>query len=684
MADPEFLQGLEGLNDAYKAIMAGVPQSLTDAGDDFDALYLALDDIPDKIEKERTSLVYDGGPWKGEAAQAFSKYVAAVETDMHSSAGQLKDYKTELKNAADALKAAQDAIGPYLTDANNAVKGDLKNEAIPDYAGWNKGGQDILTDLTNEYIRVTGALIEITVPKMLGGEGDKKNNDDGGKDDGNNDDGGKDDGGKDDGDKHTDGGGGAGGGKDGGPDNAGGDKQPEGDTGGADAPKQDETGTEAGAPDGGPGTGSSPPDGGGNGPGTSTIPASHLKSGTPADSPALDKRGPGSSPTDGKPVDGAAPHGTPAATPYGPGGSPHGGASPNPKDNRILPGTPIVSKDGLTGVDVDHDGKPDIGLDGKPLPGSKQVTYHGVTGLDVDGDCKPDIGPDGEVLKWARIAKGVDGTLGIDINGDCKPDIAISGQVLPDAKHITSYHGIRGLDINHDGKPDIAMDGKPTPWAPLTTYDGLKGVDVNGDCKPDIGMNGEILKWAPKATSLDGILGIDVDGDGKPDIALMDTQVDLKRGADAISSPRIPERVDSRAGVDPATASGTPYSPASSYSPASPYSPASSYYQTGSASDPSTTLTGGAPAGTAVANPYAASLGYGAGSGSEHPGGPPGAAATPYFAGSAGMGGMGGMAGMAGVSGRAAGPLGQPNLVEDGQAWEDTGEAAAGLGRPAK
>jgi hypothetical protein len=167
------------------------------------------------------------------------------------------------------------------------------------------------------------------------------------------------------------------------------------------------------------------------------------------------------------------------------------------------------------------------------------ITKDGVTGVDVNHDGKPDIGPHGEILKDAPIVQGPDGSLGIDVNGDGKPDIGISGQVLPDAPIVT-HHGVTGIDVNGDCKPDIGMDGKPLPGAHTVTKDGVTGVDVNPDGKPDIAMDGTILKDAPLATSPDGIKGIDVNGDGKPDIALSGGQAVPQQGTSAIYSPQLP------------------------------------------------------------------------------------------------------------------------------------------------
>jgi hypothetical protein len=82
---------------------------------------------------------------------------------------------------------------------------------------------------------------------------------------------------------------------------------------------------------------------------------------------------------------------------------------------RVLPGAPIVTADGQSGVDVNEDGRPDIGLDGSILPGAPVVNG----GVDVDGDGRPDIGLNGSILPGAPVVDG-----GVDVNGDGVPDLA--------------------------------------------------------------------------------------------------------------------------------------------------------------------------------------------------------------------------------------------------------------------
>ena len=187
----------------------------------------------------------------------------------------------------------------------------------------------------------------------------------------------------------------------------------------------------------------------------------------------------------------------------------------------VSPNAPLVQgKDGIWGIDVDGDGTPEIGLDGTPLPTAHLVESGGVWGVDVNGDGVPDVGLNGEILNYDALVAGKDGTFGLDVDGDGTPDLVLDGQVLPGAP-IVEFHGVRGLDIDGDGIPDIGMDGKPLPGATVVTgADGVKGVDVDGDGTPDIGMDGQILKNAPAVTAANGVRGIDVNGDGQPDIAL--------------------------------------------------------------------------------------------------------------------------------------------------------------------
>ena len=103
-------------------------------------------------------------------------------------------------------------------------------------------------------------------------------------------------------------------------------------------------------------------------------------------------------------------------------------------------------------------------------------------GVDVNHDGKPDIGMDGRVLKDAPIATTRDGIKGVDVDGDGKPDIALrGGQHVPLSARLRATPDMRLPDM-----PDVVAPPPPSnqPAVPVNSAvapaSNMLGVPVNG------------------------------------------------------------------------------------------------------------------------------------------------------------------------------------------------------------
>jgi uncharacterized protein YukE len=416
------------------------------------------------------SSVSGGDFWQGPAADTFVRVV-----------NELRAFVAQVHEAGGSYDPLLRTAGNALTAANELLQNAASTTKVTDFAG-------AVNQAAGPYITIMKAMPAIpTTPKSTAGGGGKKEEDE--KEDE-----------KDPTGPEEDAGGG-------GPEEEAGGGGPEEDAGGG--PEEDAGGMEPESDEAG---GMEPESGGAGGP-------------DPLGDSSTEDPGLGTDASAEDSGDGE-PGGTGSGTP--------GKEAPTDAD-RALDGAPVVvGPDGTKGIDVDGDGRPDLGIDGTPLRGpdgellhpDKLVTYAGVQGIDVNGDHRPDIGVDGEILPWAPIVEGPDGTIGIDVDEDGLPDIAISGQILPDAPIVTTADGVRGIDVNGDGVPELGMDRRPLAGAATVTVDGVTGVDVNNDGRPDIGMDGSVLPHAPLVTGANGIVGVDVGvdatgaGDGKPDIAV--------------------------------------------------------------------------------------------------------------------------------------------------------------------
>ncbi|MGW1060569.1 WXG100 family type VII secretion target [Micromonospora rubida] len=473
----------------------------TDIGNTYRALGTLLEDIPAEVGK------VVGTAWAGPASEVFTKSLSRVYPVIEELRTALANYEQELTNGGAALAAAKSVLAEqvehdvWIQSTIASFKGTADYDAVRQalQAPFDASVRQTLLNLANEYRRVTAALKpipEAVLKEPGGGSGPGDEDEDEGS-----------------------GGGGSGSDDD------------DADAGGGGSQEEEEEEEESGG--GGSGSGGGDNGSGGGGSGSGGGDEGLGGGGSGGGDEGLGGGGSGS---------GGGDEGTGGGDPgSGGGGSPAGSGGPLGDQNRALPDAPRAKdKNGVTGIDVDGDGVPDLGLDGKPLPDAKLVELDGRSGVDVDGDGRPDIGIDGEILPSAPIVQGPDGTIGIDVDGDGRPDVGISGQVLPDAP-IVVVDGVRGVDVDGDGVPDLGMDRRPLPNATLVTVDGITGVDVNGDGKPDIGMKGEILTFAPMVSTPDGITGVDVNGDGKPDIAALGgLSVTPRRGADAIPLPELP------------------------------------------------------------------------------------------------------------------------------------------------
>jgi DNA-binding protein YbaB len=467
--------------DVQKKLDTGQPATLTEAGKAFDTAYKAVDKLTWDWAGAIKKVAGVKDSWTGPAAAGFKSYSNLVANDIWYANKAIDKYKKELDNAESALTKAKKAFGDWI--ASDEIKKYVKDYGEAGQKQVDASAQKYLADLGKEYIRVAGALKPLTFPAGLQGLGDGSGSNDDDNDEkkdqstqndkdtdddkpgGSSGHGGKSDDdkkGKNSGGKNSGGSGSGKHDKDNKNKNKDKDKNEDKEDKHKNGDKDDDDDKGHKNHKGGSGSGNGPSgSGSGSGPSGSGDSAGDGSSGG-------DKHGEdGSDGGDGDGGDGKHPDKRPA----------NGELTDS---YRLLPGAEIITKDGLEGIDVDGDSKPDIGLDGKPLPGAEMVEYKGLTGVDVDGDCKPDIGPDGEILKYAPIVQGPDGTIGIDINRDGIPEIGISGQVLPDAP-IEEKDGLRGIDVNNDGRPDIGMDRKPLPHAPIEHWHGFKGVDARRD-----------------------------------------------------------------------------------------------------------------------------------------------------------------------------------------------------------
>jgi len=143
-------------------------------------------------------------------------------------------------------------------------------------------------------------------------------------------------------------------------------------------------------------------------------------------------------------------------------------------------GTVVTKPDGTKGLDLDGDGRADVGLDGRPA--------------------------DGSTAGGMRLVTGPDGTVGYDITGNDVPDLALDlhplrgGDLPAGSALITGADGSKAIDINGDGIADVTIDGRaipgtaaPTGGRLATGPDGSTGFDLTGDGIPDIGFDGSSL-----------------------------------------------------------------------------------------------------------------------------------------------------------------------------------------------
>jgi uncharacterized protein YukE len=98
------------------AILAGVPQTLHDAGTAFDDTRLNLDDVAGKSKNDTDDLTGPGGSWQGPASVTFTGVMNELIDNVKSHVVSLKPYKKALDDAGDALADAQ-------TDVRNAMTG---------------------------------------------------------------------------------------------------------------------------------------------------------------------------------------------------------------------------------------------------------------------------------------------------------------------------------------------------------------------------------------------------------------------------------------------------------------------------------------------------------------------------------------------------------------------------------
>ncbi|MBB4956943.1 hypothetical protein [Micromonospora polyrhachis] len=481
------------LNRVQAAIDQGAEAPFTEGGDHFAKLYSALEKASagfvDELKKVPTY-------WTGPAAEAFAPVLREVAAFIVAVREPMKGYPDALDDAKKAWQDAKRDIDQLKLNRDRYVEAEILANRTPNTANFDRSAQQILETLGGRYETAIASLKLIpTSPDKVQSTGTSSNGGSGGSD------------GDGDGDKN------------------GNEDDEEGNGTEDEEDKEDEEGKGAGEEEEKKGEGGGSGDGGGGSP---------SGGGTEGD--------PGGG-EGGDPGEGSAGEGSEGSGGSGSGPGPGTGVPGRLSDtNRALPNAPRTKdrNGNVTGIDVDGDGVPDLGLDGKPLPDATLVELGGVKGVDVDGDGRPDIGVDGEILAHAPIVQGPDGTIGIDVDGDGEPDVGISGQILPDAPIVTR-DGIRGVDVDGDGVPDLGMDRKPLPDAKIVEVDGVKGVDVDGDGKPDIGMQGEILDFAPMVSTPDGLTGVDVNGDGKPDIAVLGgISVPVERGIQALGSPNLP------------------------------------------------------------------------------------------------------------------------------------------------
>ncbi|MGW0434742.1 hypothetical protein ACWDV4_19675 [Micromonospora sp. NPDC003197] len=476
------------LNRVLSAIGRGSEAPFTEGGDYFARMYSALEKAKDGLIDE-----LKGVPtfWTGPAAEAFTPVLREVASFVVAVREPMKGYAAALDDGKEAWLDAKRKIDQLKLDRDRYVEAELAANRTPNTTRFDRSAQQILETLGGRYETVISSLKPVPIsPQEVRSTSTNGNENGSGSNDDDEDEENKDDQGTGSEDEKDEEGGGSG----------------------------TKDGTEDGTED---------PAGDGSGEGNSSGPGGGEGTGGEG---SEDSGGEGTEGSEGTGGDGS-------------GGGPGTGVPGRLSDtNRALPNAPRTKdrNGNVTGIDVDGDGVPDLGLDGKPLPDVKLVELGGVKGVDVDGDGRPDIGVDGEILPHAPIVQGPDGTIGIDVNGDGEPDVGISGQILPDAPIVT-YDGVRGVDVDGDGIPDLGMDRKPLPDAKIIEVDGVRGVDVDGDGKPDIGMQGEILDFAPMVSTPDGMAGVDVNGDGKPDIAVLGgITVPVERGIQALGSPNLP------------------------------------------------------------------------------------------------------------------------------------------------
>jgi hypothetical protein len=139
-------------------------------------------------------------------------------------------------------------------------------------------------------------------------------------------------------------------------------------------------------------------------------------------------------------------------------------------------------------------------MDGKPLSTAPMTVKHGLRGLDVDHNGTVDILKDGTIVtKNAPIATTRDGISGIDVNGDNKPDIALQGGAsaplrgpgarpdlrMPPGVDVVAPHAASasapvddGVRLASIGSGPVAIGAPPASMAgvygnPATTLTGL-------------------------------------------------------------------------------------------------------------------------------------------------------------------------------------------------------------------
>ncbi|MEU3341158.1 WXG100 family type VII secretion target [Streptomyces sp. NPDC006668] len=136
-----FSAGTNSGNNVSRARGASDPQSLQDAADGFYQVQVALQSVAEVLQEQGKALAGVGGPWKGDAADAFHDMIVGFSRQVHATANVLSGGATggnsvpqQLANNAVNLRNAQHLITEidqwYARQAQLAGASTMKNGLI--------------------------------------------------------------------------------------------------------------------------------------------------------------------------------------------------------------------------------------------------------------------------------------------------------------------------------------------------------------------------------------------------------------------------------------------------------------------------------------------------------------------------------------------------------------------------